>query len=101
MVVKMVVRPIAKLSEYARCTNGQANRASSYDDGLPTILGSNKAPDAVPRARIQGASEARAAPGIAGQRLMLPLGNRLIRRITKVGALMTRGTDRSANEPRL
>jgi hypothetical protein len=55
MVVKMVVRPISKLSEYARCTNGQANRASSYDDGLPTILGSNKAADAVPRARIQGA----------------------------------------------
>jgi hypothetical protein len=40
--------------------------------------------------------------GVAGQRLMLPLGNRSIEMgHQKVGALVTRGADRSANEPRL
>jgi hypothetical protein len=49
MVVKMVVRPIAKLSEQTPLQRIQS---------LPTILGSNKAANAVPQRRIEGASEA-------------------------------------------
>jgi hypothetical protein len=48
MVVKMVVRPIAKLSE------GALQRIERPS----TILGSNKAAGAVPRRCIEGESEA-------------------------------------------
>ena len=72
MVVKMVVRPIAKLSE-----------------GFSTILGSNKAADAVPRRCIE---EHLRRDQVRGSR---------VRWIKVVGALATPGTDRSTNQPRL
>ena len=53
MVVKMVVRPIAKLSEEARCHETASPELRCSDEWLPTILGSNLAADvcrgAVPR----------------------------------------------------
>jgi hypothetical protein len=53
MVVKMVVRPIAKLSEEARCHERLLLELRCCDEWLPTILGSNLAADvcrdAVPR----------------------------------------------------
>jgi hypothetical protein len=60
--VKMVVGPIAKLSEEAASTNDLVIELRGYDERLPTILGSNLAQtlccDAVPRRCIQGASKA-------------------------------------------
>jgi hypothetical protein len=42
MVVKMVVRPIAKLSEYAAARMTWPIEHRCYDDGLPNILGSKR-----------------------------------------------------------
>ena len=42
MVVKMVVRPIASLSERPAATNDPAIELRCYDEGLPTNIGSRR-----------------------------------------------------------